>query len=433
MTVVRKTKNKNQNKEKITTTKVVVKPFSKRKPYFKTKFARIAPSQRFKRFVKMMGGNQTKQRGILAKQNEAHNTITDYAHSLFKPECALGARVSQQYLSTCCKKFVNTVRITTNNTGNFSIVFEPSFVMNSTAATQQSTLFLNNTTGYNGSAPQGTNDATSQQMVWGYASNTIENIRIVSCSLEAISVTSNLNKSGTLYGAVVPVKPITPVNVGGTAGFNGDILALTTVGALTTRPMGTYAKAYVNNGQGLRLIWLPTCLDQIEMYGDQQSFANTGGSYDPVNQFFIIGVGLPASSSVELTITQNFEYVPYPNTLNSGTELTTKDNRAPGLAWKQVAETSLAKVVKANGPIYYDNFQISDNNMNNLKSHENHGFTHNDHDDNTENGRLVDKLLETHIHDNNDKYSDNQPYRIPNGISQKDFDNYIIKAARLRN
>jgi len=284
-----------------------------------------------------------KKKTLLRKQNKVrilrnplrrNRTIqfknSEYLNCLLHPEKVHGAKIPGSAVPVVSLHRRIIQRYTTNANGciGFSFYPEGTLVENTSGGTAVVGIPLRmcNTSTYNGTtAPSGL-DLLIQTASnpFSLPEGTVKQFRLVSASITCRSLAPALTRSGDIHIALVN-GTYNQLGITGGSTDQCNFLALTNIDNLVG---GKYTYARVENGQSARAIWIPqdvSCLDFKDVY-NAQTFTD--------NFISIIGIGLAASSSVEVVMDFNWEVTSKVGSLLQGMESFCQENIDPLRVWR---------------------------------------------------------------------------------------------------
>lgn len=261
--------------------------------------------------------------------NEA--TETPYYSALLHPELAKSAKIPGSAVASIGIHRKQVIRQTVNANGCFHVVFQPENALCDNS-TNYTAIFYTADATYTGLTAI-SNTLYSRLAIsnpYNLPVGTGRTYRCVSASITVRSLASALNRTGDIH-----------------VGFcNGQVTSMsdtvprydqTVFGALSNIDNfvgGKYALAHVEKGMCGRGVWIPqdvTCLD----------FKAIGQGVESFDNFIsIIGIGLAASSSIEIEANYNYEITPNVGSVLYGMETICKHSQDPLKTWRQVYQNS---------------------------------------------------------------------------------------------
>lgn len=283
--------------------------------------------------------NQANKQRNKQKPKPKRKTIqfkgSNYLNSLLNPERVHDAKIPGSAVPVVAFHRRIIQRFTTNATGciGFSFYPEASLIENTSGGTAQVYLPLRmcNDTTYNGTtAPAvGSLLVTTASNPFSLPEGTVKQFRLVSASITCRSLAPALTRSGDIHIALVNGY----YHQGGIASSSTDQAQFLALSNIDNLVQGKYTYARVENGQAARSIWIPqdvTCLD----------FKDINNNLSQNDNFItIIGIGLAASSSVEIVMDFNFEVTSKVGSLLQGMEAFCTENIDPMRVWRSAYST----------------------------------------------------------------------------------------------
>jgi len=295
-------------------------------------------NKQVKRSLKLQKGVTSLFRNPVNK-NESHET--SYLYSLLNPETANLSKIPGGAVPVVPIHRKIIYRATTNALGCFAAIAAfDNFVFDNATMTQAPIWFFNNI-GYDGSAAATTANAVTYANCYNIPAGTVKQYRIVSGSIKCRSLSSNLNRTGDLHIGFFNGAS----NLIG-AGASPDFLSYTVLSSLQNLSGGRYSQAHAEAGQCVRGIWVPqdiTCLDfKLINY--------VPGTTPQDNYIAIIGIGLPASSTVEFEYYVNLEVTVAPGSILAGMDQICTSKIQPTAVWQTVhTKSDVTQAILDNG------------------------------------------------------------------------------------
>jgi hypothetical protein len=241
-------------------------------------------------------------------QEQTRVTPSHYLEALFYPEHIKSTDFFiPRFFSGSTFAFTRpvTVQITTTAAGNFFCLFDPYYLSDTTVG---ASTFFANTTDFDGiDIPAANTTLTSRAINYAVSAQTISSYRLVSCCLYVISNSSNQNKQGKFGGAVVPM--VAPTAQVPPAAITSTIPYYRTIQtASSMESIDNYNSTTVSGIQpNLRMVWYPCNLHDYDYFAINTSDQT---EIDQATQFVFYGMGLAASSTVNIEIYLNYELIP---------------------------------------------------------------------------------------------------------------------------
>lgn len=253
-----------------------------------------------------------------------------YLTSLLNPELTNNAKIPGSAVPVVSLHRRIIQRYTTNSSGCIGINFTPESCLHentiNTVAYNYVPIRVCNVTSYSGTVAPAVGDFVTQTATntFSLPEGTCKQYRVVSACITVRSLASALNRSGDIHIALVNGQ-YQQSNSAAASTDEVNFLALSNIDNLV---QGKYAYARVENGQSARAIWIPqdvSCLDFKDI------------NLNPVmtdNFITIIGIGLAASSSVEIVADFNFEVTAKVGSMLQGMESFCNENIDPLRIWR---------------------------------------------------------------------------------------------------
>jgi len=275
----------------------------------------------------------TKQRNEIVKLRKEVgkcNNRSGYLKSLLNPEIVHDAKIPGTAVSTVAIHRKIIQRFAVNANGCFALNFTPenSFhenTLNGSVYTFVPVRYCNAAT-YTGTTACAAGELVTTSATNPYATpeNSTKQYRLVSASITVRSLASNLNKSGDIHIALVHGK----YDLGNNLAAQADEVAYTALPNINNLVQGKYAQASIENGEMVRGVWMPHDIDCL-------IFKDTNSNLPYTDNFIsVIGIGLAASSTIEVVTDYNWEVTPKVGSLLAGMESFCKENYDPSLIWK---------------------------------------------------------------------------------------------------
>jgi hypothetical protein len=209
-----------------------------------------------------------------------------------------------------------THTLPTNAAGHIGILMSPNVIFDSSGGNQSPYWATTAASAYNpGNAIVGV-QAQGQEIkpIYNLTALTAKQARLVSLEIKMTSLSTALNRTGTIYGALYPTAAIGYINTLG--GVTEGVLMPTVPTIQNLRMKSTSA----TNGEGVAVSYLPTDEDDLQFLAPNTSDTIRHPNSDDVNLIVIIGQGLQASSTVKIEIAANFEVIPVAESVLAGFE-----------------------------------------------------------------------------------------------------------------
>lgn len=287
------------------------------------------------------------------KKNLSRRGLSVYQYGLLNPSIINSIKTPATYgkRTIPLKKFWSITR-NTNNSGNILLHFMPGEIMDSTCDGAAS--IICNNVGY-----QPANATTAlpveyldQRPLWNLTTNTAKQVRLVSLSATMTSLSTSLNRKGTIYGACLEASVL------GTALFT-SVANQNCVG-IPAIQNGLFKRANVSDGQGICVAHIPSDDDDHSLLPPMSaSIAGTvqGGTMQvrhPNSEDFrgivLIGQSLEVSSPVRFDFHAHYEIVPVPEQSLAGFETTAfADKVLPAIQIQEIMNNHRDRIIKVIG------------------------------------------------------------------------------------
>jgi len=250
---------------------------------------------------------------------------TSYLQSLLHPEVSVSAKIPGQSVPVVALHRKQILRANVNALGCFSacMLFDGQLQDNTNTLVP---LWFNNNVLYDATSPANvTLTQAAYANPWNIPANTVKSYRFVSGSILCRSLASALTRTGDLHIGFVN---------GNAAGYGQpattDMINFSVLTNFNSIQGGRYAQVHLEKGRCAHGIFVPqdlTCLD----------FKNINATTASTDNFItIIGIGLPAGSTVEFEIHSNYEVTPQAGSILYGMETISQETVDPLKVWRIV-------------------------------------------------------------------------------------------------
>lgn len=244
--------------------------------------------------------------------------LNDYQYSLLNPHFQTGAKVTGTFArsSIPIHRYFSATYLT-NPDGNLCIYIQPNEVCDSTMLV--TTSFLTNDGSYNPSVPAVATLGTTPMSTipfWNLTANTAKHVRLVSASFKLTSLVAPLNRSGIIYGSLLPNVSNAAINLGGNTGA----IVMPTISSIQNNR--GLVVANVTNGEGVQVNYLPSDEDDLQFLAPNITVAARHGTED-INQIVIIAQGCKDGANQGRMFFEayvNFEVIPVQGSSLAGME-----------------------------------------------------------------------------------------------------------------
>jgi len=240
--------------------------------------------------------------------------LNSYQLSLLDPAFKCGAKIPGTFAKFSIPVHRYTaLTYTTNASGNFCFFTQPNEIVDS-AGTAGTTFVSSTVSAYDPAIPQVSIAGTSVNTtpLYNLTTNTTRQVRLVSASYKMTSLAAPINRTGTIYGALLPTDSAGSVAFGATT--------LPFYGIAEVQNTAGFTKADVANGEGVQVVYLPSDDDDLQFLPANTPSTTRHNAGDDVKQIVLIAQGLPASSLIRVEVHVNFEVVPRPGSILAGLE-----------------------------------------------------------------------------------------------------------------
>jgi hypothetical protein len=248
-----------------------------------------------------------------------------YLYSLLSPETSIGAKIPGTADASVPFHRRITITAQANAIGAMGILWQPTALNDTTTAT--STLFINNSVGYDGVSVLGVN-ALAVATNFGLTTGTAIGWRLVSASMHFKTNASVLNSAGKVNYAVIPFKGVPPQATGITlataTGSTDNYLFVSNFE--NAKLSGT---ADIEQGHNARLLWFPSFPTHqvfVEPNNNYQT-GNTGAAYQE-QALVMVATGLIANQLMTIDLYVNYELQPISGSILQGMETICSHNRS---------------------------------------------------------------------------------------------------------
>jgi len=203
--------------------------------------------------------------------------------------------------------------ITTNSSGHFVFECCPNEVLDS-VANKSCTLYSADAAYNPASASSNVAGVTVDTRPWYNLTNgTARSVRLVAMSISATSLSTSLNRKGTMYGALLSERPFASAAYGATTTLYWTIPSIQN---------SWHKRANIFNGEGVCVNYLPSDEDDLAFLAPNTECQNRHTNNDDVYWMVIIGQSLEISSAVRIDVNLHYEIIPQPESSLAGIEST---------------------------------------------------------------------------------------------------------------
>ena len=254
---------------------------------------------------------QANYKGILSTNTKR---LSMYQRSLLNPPEHLPVKIPGTWgrRSIIIHRFTS-LTLTTNANGHLCLLLQPDHIVDS-GATTSSSIYTTAASTYDPStaATTATVRYWDNRPMYNLTAGTAKSCRLVSCSVRAYSLASGLNRTGTIYGALLHTIPPDPFTYGADAG--------TTMPTIPTIQNSIMQRANVSNGEAIIVCKLPSDDDDLQFVAPNTSAVTRHPNGDDAYVMVVIAQGMQASSAIRFEVDVNFEVIPTPESTLAGLE-----------------------------------------------------------------------------------------------------------------
>jgi hypothetical protein len=280
------------------------------------------------------------------KNNKTKGGLSTYQYGLLHPSIVNTLKTPATYgkRTIPVKKFWSITR-NVNASGHILLHFMPGEILDS-SATSAASIICNDAT-YNPSTASAiiACEFLDSRPLWNLTVNTGKQVRLVAMQISMTSLSTSLNRKGTIYGACLESQAFGNQLYGS--------LAVQGCAGIPTIQNGLFKRANVSDGQGIAVCHIPSDDDDHTLL-PPVSAGSTGGTIiirhpnaDDFRGIVLIGQSLEASSSVRFDFHAHFEIVPTPEQSLSGFETTAfTDNVIPAVQIQDIMNNHRDKIIR---------------------------------------------------------------------------------------
>jgi hypothetical protein len=237
-----------------------------------------------------------------------------YQQSVLLPDRKIPARVPGTFSrETVLFKRFTTQTYSTNASGHFCVYSFPSEVFDSSGL--RSSYFVNTaTSAYDPSTASVNVNAivVDTRPFYNITTGTMKSSRVVSFCLKITSLSTALNRKGTMYGALYRTASVpSAVYTGAGACVLPTIPTIQNSNPIIAR---------VGDGQGIKINYVPADDDDFQFMSPNTANDGRHPGADDVFALVVLGQGLEVNSQIKVEVNVNFEVVPAAESSLAGIE-----------------------------------------------------------------------------------------------------------------